>query len=232
MSEAIREDRPLGARNSQRTFVGAVVIGAVLSITACSSSGDDSAQDDEIAGDVTAASEGAESVSSSGDVEIATAFWEAVAAGDRQAALDLVDPAFVADGAGNTFGRARTLERQFDWYDAVGWQWTLDECVAQDADDVECVAAASNAWSDALGIEPVTAAFRVDIGDNGILTITDRASMFSRQWAPNVFGVFESWVRANHPDDVVMFTGQEVDSEILSLYEVNTERFVAAQTDQ
>jgi hypothetical protein len=113
----------------------------------------------------------------------------------------------------------------------VGWEWSLESCAKGDAGAVECTAAASNAWSDALGVEPVTGTFVVSIGDDGILTVNEQSVSFSSQWSPMVFEVFQRWVRSNHPDDArVMFDlGVDVTPEILALYEVNTERFVDAQ---
>ena len=95
---------------------------------------------------------------------------------------------------------------------------------------VECTATATNAWSDALGIEPITGTFLVRFGDDGIAAVGDQFASFGQQWRPMVFEVFAEWVEANHPDDAqVMFNFVvDVNPEILGLYEVNTERFVEA----
>jgi len=162
-------------------------------------------------------------------VEDATAFWEAVEAGDLDAALAHVDP--TADVT--PFGRAGTLEGQFDWYEAVGWKWTLEECVEGDTGTVECTATARNAWSDALGVEPVPGVFVVRFGENGITEIGDKAELFGNKWSAQVFRVFAGWVETNHPEDfAIMFDfSVDVNPQILDLYETNTNRFVEAQDE-
>lgn len=164
-------------------------------------------------------------------VEDATAFWEAVEAGDLDAALAHVDP--TADLA--TFSWAvAPLEATLDWYEAVGWKWTLNECVEGDAETVECTATARNAWSDALEVEPVPGIFVFRFGENGIIEIVDKADMFLNKWSPQVFEVFAGWVETNHPEDFAIMFGSSGDpsAEILDLYETNTNRFVQAQQDE
>ena len=159
-------------------------------------------------------------------VEDATAFWEAVATGDRETAVGLIAPTGLEIPP---FGRAGTLEGQFDWYEAVGWRWTLEQCREIAPLAVECVASAGNDWSDVLGVEPITGTFVVRFSGDGIVSVADEYDSFIRQWSPMVFEVFADWVATNHPADAeVMFDFQvDVNSEILELYEVNTERFVA-----
>lgn len=172
--------------------------------------------------------------SSSDEVAAATAFWEALAAGDRDAALGFVKPGFADTRAvSREPGRAHTLEGQLDWYEAVDWQWTLEGCVMRDNRVVECTVTGSNAWSDALGLEPVSGDYLVQFDEGGIVAVRNGVRSFASQgdWG---FGEFAEWVRSNHPDDAaVMFDfGNDVNSEILALYEVNTERFVEAQQDE
>jgi hypothetical protein len=161
----------------------------------------------------------------------AEGFWEAVEANDRDAALGYVDPAAIESEAVAPFGRASTLAGQFDWYEAVGWEWTLEGCVEGDAGSVECTATASNAWSEALDVDPVTGTFVVQFSEDGITGVVDEGESFLNQWSPMVFEVFAGWVERNHPEDAeVMFNFEvDVNPEILKLYEVNTDRFVKAQ---
>ena len=161
----------------------------------------------------------------------AEAFWEAVEANDKDAALAYVDPAAIESEAVAGFGRAHTLEGQFDWYESVGLDWTLEECVEGDAGSVECTATASNAWSEALDVDPVTGEFVVQFSEDGITRVVDKGESFSSQWIPTVFEVFAGWVERNHPNDAeVMFDFEvDVNPEILNLYEVNTDRFVKAR---
>ena len=223
---------------------------AVLVATACSSGNDEAGVDRTNGGGTTdgtalALPDSAETTPPGPDVSttsaatqeqagVATAFWEALSTGDRDTALSLVDPTLIESGAGNPAGRAETLVGQFDWFEAVGWQWALEECTVGATDMVECTATAANAWSDALGVEPVTGTFLVRFGDDGIGAVEDLANSFYGQWSPRVFEPFAAWVRANHREDaVVMFDfGEDVNSEILDLYANNTERFVEAQRDE
>lgn len=164
-------------------------------------------------------------------VDRATAFWVAMAAGDRETAIAHLEPAPADSGEANTFGRAPTLESQFDWYQVVGWEWTLEECIETAGGEVECTASASNAWSEALGVEPVTGTFVMEASENGFTRIVDKDESFLGQWTTMVFDLFVDWVVANHPDDAdMMFDFSiELNPEILDLYEINTERFVQAQ---
>lgn len=161
--------------------------------------------------------------------EQAALFWEAVASGDRDAALAVIDPEALASGKANTFGRGATLEDQFEWYEAVGWEWTFGGCSEGEA-FVECTATANNPWSDVLGVDPVTGTFEVEVGEAGITAITDQADSFISQWSPQVFEVFGNWVLDHHLDEgELMFDfSVDVSPEILDLYRVNTERFVEA----
>jgi hypothetical protein len=163
--------------------------------------------------------------------QLATEFWEALEANDRQAALGLVDPTALDSRGPVPFGRSYTLEGAFDWYEAVDWQWQLNECIERRDGAPRCSASANNPWSEALGVEPVTATFIVRFGENGIIEVEDQFDNFLNEWGSQVFGVFAEWVTENHPDDAaVMFDfSVDVNPEILSLYEVNTARFVEAQ---
>lgn len=168
-----------------------------------------------------------------GRVGVAEAFWEAVAAGERETALGYVDPAEVDSGFLALHGRAFTLDDQFDWYEVVGWRWRLGECTTSNAgpDTVECTISARNAWSDSLGLEPITGSYSLRFSEAGIVELRNPLGEFAGQWNADVFGVFEDWVRENHPADAdIMFNfSVDVNDEILRLYELNTARFVDAQ---
>jgi hypothetical protein len=168
----------------------------------------------------------------SSPVEVATQFWEALADGDRDATMALVDPDAIDSPGLSPSGRAMTLEGQFDWYDSVGWEWQLESCSEVDDGAIECTASARNSWSDSLGVVPVTGTFHVDVGDGGVTGLADRSG-FGSLWAPSVFRVFAAWVDTNHPADAATMFDFDVDvnEEILGLYEVNTSRFVEAQSD-
>ena len=104
------EDMFTDRRIALNAFVAA---GAVLALVACG-------QQSEQATTPAPQMDVGTTIASSANVEDAIAFWEALAAGDREAALGLVDPAGLKNPP---FGRAFTLEGQFDWYEAVGWEW-------------------------------------------------------------------------------------------------------------
>jgi hypothetical protein len=162
-------------------------------------------------------------------VGVATAFWEALAAGDRAAALGYVGPGAVDAEPLSVFGRAATLEGQFDWYEAVGWQWALEDCMPGGVEGmVRCTVTGQNTWSEALAVDPVPGVFYLWFDDDGYLTSTTET--FGSGWYPQVFRHFAAWVQQNHPDDAkVMWADTDVNAEILDLFEINTERFVAAQ---
>ena len=163
----------------------------------------------------------------------ATEFWMAVSAGDREAAVLHLDPNAARSGEANLFGRASTLETNFDWYEAVGWQWTLDQCVEVEGGDIECTVTTRNDWSDAIGLEPIVSVQHMEVGDTGITAIIDKDENFRSQWIPKSFEIFASWVEAHHPEDVpIMFGPDDVNQQILDLYEINTERFVEAYPTQ
>ncbi len=166
-------------------------------------------------------------------VDQATAFWVAVVDGDRDTAVSHLDPAVVESREASPWGRAFTLESQFAWYDVVGWQWTLDDCIETSEGAVECSVSARNAWTDALGEGPVMGTYVMEIGEEGITAMTDKFDGFGQQWSEVSFEPFAIWVEANHPADaMIMFDFEaDVNPEILDLYEINTERFVQAKTE-
>jgi hypothetical protein len=167
-----------------------------------------------------------------GPAERATDFWGALSDGDREAAVAQVDPSGLTARGVNTFGRAHTLQGQFDWYEAVGWEWTLDQCVEADNGSAVCTAAARNLWSEVLDVDPVEGEFEMQIGNTGIIAITDQGLGFGRAWGELVFDEFADWVAANHAEDAsVMFDfDTDVNPDILDLYRVNTERFIRAHS--
>ena len=187
----------------------------------------DTAETDEGAGSAEQ-SDGESETTSSEQVDQATAFWEAVAADDRETALGFIGAA--AEPEDMLFGRAGTLPGQFEWYEAVGLSWELEGCDAAGAATVDCDATARNRWSDALGVDPVTGTFTLWFGEDGIVSIVDKNDSFVSQWGPMVFAVFARWVDENHPEDArIMFGDDDVNPEILGLYATNSDRFVEAQ---
>jgi hypothetical protein len=163
----------------------------------------------------------------------ATAFWTAVSAGHRETAVSYLDPDAADSREASPFGRAFTLERQFDWYEVTGWQWTLHECLEVDDGGIECRVSARNDWSDAIGLEPIVGVHVMEFGDEGITAVIDKDENFRSQWIPLSFEVFAGWVETHHPEDaVIMFGDDDVNQQILDRYRINTDRFVAAYPGQ
>lgn len=236
----LTQERPV---TSKRTIAVLVVAAAVIAIVAFAvrssddngSSGNDvAANQDEPTATAPPTDETTAPVPSPAPALVATAFWEALATGDREATLGFVDPAAVDSPGPSPFGRAQTLGGQFDWYESVGWEWQLDECVDTNETTAECTASARNSWSDVLGVEPVSGTFIVRFGDGGITDVDDKFATFLGQWSPQVFEIFADWVTENRPDEAaIMFDFDvEINSEILGLYEQNTTRFVEAQQNE
>ncbi|HJR93581.1 MAG TPA: hypothetical protein VJ938_14150 [Acidimicrobiia bacterium] len=162
-------------------------------------------------------------------VDRATAFWVAVSEGDRAAAIEQLDPTQIENGIANIFGRAHTIEGQFDWYEAVGFEWVLDNCVETGEDAIECTVYGRNAWSDAIGVEPVPGTFYMDFGRRGITNILEKRESFRSQWLPQVYDIFNRWVLTHYPEDApVMWNESDITPEGLELFAINTARFVAS----
>lgn len=221
--------------NTRRASVILAAVAAIIAIGAFAVTRDDGPINGDIMADdsdtAAAAPPADEATTAPSPAEVATEFWQAIADNDWETALTFVDPDLVDSPEVTTFGRANTLEGQFDWYEAVDWQWRLEECVTL-GDDAECTALATNAWSEALGVDPIPGTFVVEFGENGIIAMKDTWPPFAREWAPQVFNIFNEWVLANHPDDwAIMTEDVDVDPEILRVYEANTARFIEAQQE-
>ena len=161
-----------------------------------------------------------------------TAFWVAVSDGDLETAIEYLDPGQVENGLVNIFGRARTITGQFDWYEAVEFRWALDQCIETAEGAVECAVTGRNAWSDALGVAPVAGTYIMNISESGITDIVEKRESFRNQWLPQVYDIFNKWVVDNHPADApIMWSESDITPEVLELFEINTERFVEAQTE-
>jgi hypothetical protein len=229
-------------RDSHRRWMTGVLACALLTVTATSCADDEPDASDDPSDEVTVPPSAAATpppvgtAPSQDAVADATAFWEAVVAGDRPTALSYIDPVLVGEEPlldaepMSMPGRAYTLERQFDWWEVVGWQWTLQGCSPDDAfpDDVQCAVTAKNDWTEATGVEPVDGTFIHQFDDDGYITIV--SDSFMDQWLARGWEPFRDWVEENHPDDLeVMLADGQVNTEILELYRINTERYVDAQ---
>jgi len=166
------------------------------------------------------------SVPSRSAAQVAHAYWEAIAASDPDAALELIHPAVANEGTVGPAGRGSTLAELFDWYDAVGWRWEVGDCTDLGDGAVDCDVIAATAWSDAIGIAPLATPYRVEVSDEGVT----RLRGLSDDCCPGNTA-FNRWVTEMYPDDAAVMwneSGPDLDPEILRLFEVNTARFADA----
>lgn len=201
----------------------AVLIGAGLA--AC----DDAAETVASSSTVPPVSTAAEpSLPSRSAVDVARAYWEAIAASDPDAAGALIDPGISNGDSVKPAGRGRTLAELMEWYDANGWEWEVGDCTERGDGDVDCDVVVRTDWSDALGIAPSTTQYRVVVSDEGVI----RLRGLGGDCCPGI-DEFHGWVTEMYPDDAaVMWNGPEMNPEIMSLFEVNTARFVDAHQNQ
>jgi hypothetical protein len=142
--------------------IAAALIGAGL--TACGDTAD-TATSPSTDPPVSTAAE--PSVPSRSAVQVARAYWEAIAAPDPDAAVALIDPGIPSEVWVQPAGRGRTLAELMEWYDANGWEWEVGDCTDQGDGAVDCDVVVRTAWSDALGIAPLATPYRVGVSDEG-----------------------------------------------------------------
>lgn len=163
-------------------------------------------------------------------IEVAETFIRARNAWDAETTMALF--AAGADVQDLEVSEVAHYTRQYEWYQAVGWRWELDECVETDPgppSHVECSYTHHNAWMDALGDEPIAQSYLFVIEDGRIAELSNTFGTFSA-WSE-----FRNWVNANHPDDVsVMYTSRggfdapSYTTEALDLWRRYTEEFAAS----
>jgi hypothetical protein len=166
-------------------------------------------------------------------VDIARSFIEARDAWDAEAAIALLaSDAVVRD-------EIRTVEELPAWFDllrAVDWRWTVGECAETAtgaAAEVTCTYTHNNAWTRALGVEPLTGTFNFVVSDGEIAELNH---IFNRADFSPVFAAFTGWVGSNHLEDMdVMFTSvvgvYVLTPESIALWEQYTNEFVASVTE-
>jgi hypothetical protein len=168
--------------------------------------------------------------------QVARAYWEAIAASDLDAAVALLDPSVVSHLHVKPAGSASTLAELFDFYDAVGWEWEVEGCRRTETQRnvVECGVVERNAWSEVLGIAPMTTSYRVAVRDGGVNRLSNR----EERCCPGL-PEFYLWVHEMYPDDAaVMWESDPAavmwesypDGERVALFELNTARFVDAHS--
>lgn len=168
------------------------------------------------------------SVPSRSAVQVARAYWEAIAASDPEAAVALIDPGIPNESSVKPAGRGRTLAELMEWYDANGWEFEVGDCTDQGDGAVDCDVDVRSAWSDALGIAPLVTPYRMTVSDEGVT----RLRGLGDDCCPG-FDEFNRWVTEMYPDDAAaMWSGPEMNPEIMRLFEVNTARFVDAHQNK
>jgi len=201
----------------------AVLIGAGL--TACGDTAD-TVSSPSI--DPPAATATESSVPSRSAVQVARAYWEAIAASDPDAAVALFHPGIRNDDSVKPPGRGRSLSELMEWYDANGWEWEVGDCTAVGDGAVDCDVVVRTDWSDALGIAPSATQYRVAVSDEGVRGLRGLGD----DCCPGI-DEFTRWVTDMYPDDAaVMWDGPEMNPQIMRLFEINTARFVDAQQNR
>lgn len=162
--------------------------------------------------------------------EIGHAFIQARDAHDADAAEAL----FASDAEihDDYMTSASEYRSHFAWHESVGWEWRADRCSETETGppaEVTCAYTMENAWTKALGVDPVSGGtFRFLIMDGLIQEIrhTLNVAGFGPTWE-----VFQAWVRSNHPDDYhTMYlrdSAADWTPESVALFELYTDEFVA-----
>ncbi len=161
-------------------------------------------------------------------VDIARSFIEARDAWDAEAAIALLaSDAVVRD-------EIRTVEELpalFDFLRAVDWRWTVGECTETatgPAVEVTCTYTHNNAWTRALGVEPVTGTFNFVVSDGEIAELNH---IFNWSDFAPVLAAFTEWVGSNHLEDMdvmIASAGYVLTPESIALWEQYTSEFVAS----
>jgi hypothetical protein len=173
------------------------------------------------------------------EVSIARAFLDARNAYDVESATAL----FTSDPHvhGTFITGVDMYPALFDWLRATGWQWMVDECHMKSGDaNTVCSYHVENAWSRAMGLEPVQGSIGFEIWDGGMNAVPDfnlyHTSYFGDRARPNeqlveVWETVIDWIRANHPTDLGAMISEDgsaplLDARSIDLWRLYTEEFV------
>ena len=180
---------------------------------------------------------GCSSTQPEGPEAVARSYLEARATWDADAALDLFADDATIDDATIAFRETSTAEQAsaFEFFQAVDWRETVEQCVETTSgprSEVTCTYTFENAWTGAIGVEPITGSFDFIIADGLIVDLTHNFNL--DDFGP-VWSAVEDWLLGNHRDDAVnvMYNAGRTHSqktpESLALWEQYTQEFVASQ---
>lgn len=159
---------------------------------------------------------------------VATAFMDAFARHDENAARELVAPDGTYDFDQNN------PPGIFDWERAVGWEYINQGCEesssGSDGTLVDCSVLQQNDWMRALVLEPEAGNFEILVADRQIQAVTFTESTDGGM--SEAYGAFRAFIRENHPDDdATMFgPGDQFlrNPESIALFEQYTDEFAAS----
>ena len=162
-------------------------------------------------------------------IEIATAFVEAYAAYDREAAAAYL----AADATVSIFGDAETWELGSRYLQAIGAKLFIDPCEATGTSTVRCPFDYQAFRSDEIGLGPYTGSyFDVVLEDRKITSVAMTWIFLENGWSSQVWEPFADWVAETHPDDVpVLYTDdsqtmERVAEDSIPLWEQRTREYV------
>lgn len=166
--------------------------------------------------------------------EIGEAFIEARDAYDA----DTAEALFASDAVihDDYMTTASEYHAHFAWHESADWEWRTDQCSLIETGppaEVTCKYTMENAWSKALGVDPISGgSFHFVISEGLIQEITHLPNLASLS---DVWGRFHTWVGTNHPEDrqtMYLNDGRAASwtPESVALFDLYTDEFVATVT--
>ena len=136
------------------------------------------------------------------DTPVATAhrFMQAASTFDGDAALAQRSSDAVVDNVGY---EAADLPMLYQAFEILDWQFVEDECTETplvDPGTVRCTYTLENAWSRALGVEPVSGSYDFIVTDGLITRMTHNFNY--PEFSPRVWEVTMAWVSQTYSSDL------------------------------
>ncbi|MFP3883559.1 MAG: hypothetical protein ACLFWH_14760 [Actinomycetota bacterium] len=168
-------------------------------------------------------------------MEKAQLFVDSLNEGDAETMMSLLTENAIVD-----IGPAQNpedLPAHAEWQEAVEFTFERDGCSEDEQNDyqvyVVCDLTVENAWSRALGVEPIENWY-VGMGfEDGDITYA-RLSTPIKRFDPEVWSPFRDWVIANHRQDYLIMYDRTrfleypyLDEKSIELWRQHTEEFVA-----
>ena len=172
--------------------------------------------------------------------EIARGFLDAYAANDADRALT-----YLTDGALATWGSAEEFRRELAWNEAARFKVIVNDCERLDVATaagitVRCGFDFHEFGSDAIGLGPYGDAYWDLTVRDGKIVVGVRQGVERRRngSSAEMWGPFETWIRTEHPDDLLVMYPDPLqvwglpvdaaDEEALQLWEQRTQEYVQA----